>query len=358
MQALQYSVSDVISVFLDKNCSPTLGDIFRSGSFYFDVTNEPATADLIVFGFDDYRYIRASELYKQHKDKCICVSETDRPRFFLPAIYSSNMRTMLIGVGRSETMNYPCSQIRCWNRWVTKLAEVKREKRFLYTFMGGSTSFARKRLFRHFCGNAGKWECDDVLIEATDPYDHWNDDDDYAVRKDDSQKRYAEVMAESKFVLCPRGVGQSSLRLFEAMETGVAPVIISDRWIPIPHIDWSFAIFVKERQIAELDQIIRQRESEWMWRGQLARKVFVEHFSNEQAPEILSVLITRLLSTVSRRRERVIHLFYPSIHLGHQIYDRMRWIVKYLILRTLYITGMTSPYRLNRPLEHYVKRKR
>ncbi len=36
----------------------------------------------------------------------------------------------------------------------------------------------------------------------------------------------------------PRGIGASSVRIFEAMRAGRAPVIISDDWIVPPVGDW------------------------------------------------------------------------------------------------------------------------
>jgi len=42
------------------------------------------------------------------------------------------------------------------------------------------------------------------------------------------KQNYARLIANSKFVLCPQGVGPSSLRLFETLLMGRAPVIISD----------------------------------------------------------------------------------------------------------------------------------
>ena len=43
----------------------------------------------------------------------------------------------------------------------------------------------------------------------------------------DYYRRYAELTKASKFVLCPRGVGASTIRLFETMRMGRVPVILS-----------------------------------------------------------------------------------------------------------------------------------
>lgn len=44
-------------------------------------------------------------------------------------------------------------------------------------------------------------------------------------------KHYCEILARSKFVLCPRGYGQTSFRIQEAIDYGAIPVYISDEFI-------------------------------------------------------------------------------------------------------------------------------
>ena len=45
------------------------------------------------------------------------------------------------------------------------------------------------------------------------------------------RERFRSVMGRSRFVLCPRGKGTSSIRLYEALAYGCVPVIISDDWV-------------------------------------------------------------------------------------------------------------------------------
>jgi hypothetical protein len=44
-------------------------------------------------------------------------------------------------------------------------------------------------------------------------------------------KHYCEILARSKYALCPRGYGQTSFRIQEAIEYGAVPVYISDQHI-------------------------------------------------------------------------------------------------------------------------------
>ena len=70
---------------------------------------------------------------------------------------------------------------------------------------------------------------------------------------------FRELMRLSRFALCPRGYGPTSFRLCEALQLGVVPVYISDRfWLPFCHLlDWSkFCILVEPNQIASLPDVL------------------------------------------------------------------------------------------------------
>jgi hypothetical protein len=166
----------MLTIFFDSSCSSDLRQLFTKGDgCYFSQLTDPGKADAIIFGNDKYNYIINNKLYQQYKDKCICISETDLPTYVLPSLYSSNRRTAFVGMRRSETINYPVSQINCWNEWIHKPEHLVQEKKYLYSFLGGSTSFARKRLFRHFLQGGDRFESEDVIIEVTDWYKHWSD---------------------------------------------------------------------------------------------------------------------------------------------------------------------------------------
>jgi hypothetical protein len=111
---------------------------------------------------------------------------------------------------------------------------------------------------------------------------HWDDDS----HRPDAERefaRYAQSMTEAKFVVCPRGVGPSSIRLFEAMQVGRCPVIVSDRWRPPPYVDWEkCSIRVSESEVATLPSLLRQREHEAEALGAEARKAWERYFSPER----------------------------------------------------------------------------
>jgi hypothetical protein len=308
----------MLRVHFEASCSSVLQEILLSSlPRYFEVDDDPGTAHAIIFETDEWRYIRRNKLYRSHPLKSICISQTDRPSFVLPSIYSSNRRGW-IAAGRSETTSYFMTQHAGWNPWVTALAASPRPKAFLYSFLGRSSSRVRKRLFRTYRTEADG-PTGGILIEPTSgsgaggvTYDQ------------DAKKRYAEVMAASKFALCPRGWGTGSVRLFEALEMGICPVILSDGWIPIRGIDWSFAIFVAEGDIPDLDRIIRAHENEWAPRGAAARRSFLHDLAREHVARNLYVQVRGLLSRISKKNEQFIRMMYPIFHIQSRARERAR----------------------------------
>lgn len=76
-------------------------------------------------------------------------------------------------------------------------------------------------------------------------------------------EKYVSVVSNSAFIVCPRGKGASSMRIFEAMRAGRAPVIISDTWTPPPYVTWEeCSLRLPESEVANLPDFIRQHRSE------------------------------------------------------------------------------------------------
>jgi hypothetical protein len=70
---------------------------------------------------------------------------------------------------------------------------------------------------------------------------------------------HLETTCRSKFTLCPRGYGNTSFRMYEAMQLGSVPVYISDDFcLPwADEINWEdLAILVKERDIGHINKTL------------------------------------------------------------------------------------------------------
>jgi hypothetical protein len=113
-------------------------------------------------------------------------------------------------------------------------------------------------------------------------------------------RNYADSLHSAKFVVCPRGVGTSSVRLFEAMRAGRAPVIISDEWLAPPLVDWeSCAIQLRERDLHHLPAMLRERETDAGELGARARKIWEERYSPQT---MLNTLVESCLDIAQAQR--------------------------------------------------------
>lgn len=295
------------------------------------------TADIILFGSDELEHLRASPHLPRHRAKCVCISETDTPTFALPGLYAANIRSGLTS-GRAETMSYFISERAKGNAAVRRMIGQAVEKRYLYSFLGGSNSWARKRLFRRVTSGP------DAVVEPT-VYYHWTAGDEGA-EQERQRDRYARILAQSKFALCPRGCGLSSYRLFESMSLGVAPVIIADGWRPISGVDWSFALFVPEARIGRLEEIVRAHAPEWAERGAAAQAAYERLLSPERIARTVHDSLQRVIAASDPLREA---LLAPVLAARVRLRDA-RWaafkVAKSMALQALSVTRLPSPVEL------------
>ncbi len=237
------------------------------------LVESPELADAILFvegaQFYDYSYRRVKRhvLTKQFAGKVYIYNEVDKPFSGLPGLYCS-MPSNRINDNRQVAFPYlslPNPFVQYIHKW-----QVKQDLPF--SFVGSISHRLRKKVI------ALKPYSEGIL--DTSEFNIWN------ATKEETQKqgfRFADAMVRSQFVLCPRGIGTSSFRPFEAMRAGRAPVIISDQWVAPPQVDWNFAIKVMEKDVANIPDILAAYSSEAGDRGQAARKAWEAAY----APDVL-----------------------------------------------------------------------
>ena len=180
---------------------------------------------------------------------------------------------------------------------IAPVAKTDTEPDLLYSFIGTSTYPARQEIFRLRHPRA--------VVEETRGINFftYRGDGDTAVRRDEqaahlevAQQRYVDVLGRSKFVLCPRGLGPSSFRLYETLRVGRVPVIISDQWIPPEEVPWhACSIRISEGSVRDLPRILESNEDRW---PELAAGVraTVETFL---APSVLWNYLIKCLADIS-----------------------------------------------------------
>lgn len=95
---------------------------------------------------------------------------------------------------------------------------------------------------------------------------------------------YYDSIINSKFVLCPRGFGLSSHRLYEVLAAGRIPIIISDDLIlPLDkYLNWNkFSIKIPECDLYQLDKYIKdfKLKNDLKLASELALSVWKKYFS-------------------------------------------------------------------------------
>ncbi len=234
-------------------------------------TNSPEEADLIlvvdIYPPNAFIGLRENSIWKKFPEKSFAIYEGDDPPNFLHGLLASGPQKWSKS-GRFASCAYPIHKLVYPNPIPIFHEPIK--KKYLFSFAGRNCNLVRNRLFNtQFPKN--------VYMEDTSDYYHFEAQDSKGMLR---QKRYWELACQSKFALCPRGRGFSSIRLFEMMEIGIAPVVISDQWTPPHGPDWdSFCLRIPENKLNSIYEIIKSHESEWEFRGKQAKAAYEKFFA-------------------------------------------------------------------------------
>jgi len=242
-----------------------------------DWCDDPENADVIFLTNAQQQWgavLEKNPLPRRFPEKCFALSEQWEPPFLLAGIYANAPRTAF-GRGRFRTGSYALHHPDFHNAVIDVYDYEKKAGRrtpdLLASFLGRNCHPVREKLF------ALKLSDDKILVEDTSTFNAFNRQ---AEGKLEKQQRYVEICERSKFILCPRGVGPNSIRLFEALKLGIAPVIISDAWIRCEGPNWEeFAIFMAEKDVGQIEAILLQAEPDYIKKGKLARQAYDDFFS-------------------------------------------------------------------------------
>jgi hypothetical protein len=149
------------------------------------------------------------------------------------------------------------------------------ERDLLYSFMGDVQTAHVRRVLAGMEHPRGLWVDTSRESQAV----MWKGS---AEQREVFWKRYVEVMRRSKFVLCPRGLAPSSIRLFETMCMGRVPVVLADEWVSPAGPVWDkFIIRIPERDARSVPRILEEREGEAFEMGRVARSEWEKNFSSD-----------------------------------------------------------------------------
>jgi hypothetical protein len=278
----------------------------------------PEDADLILIvdmdEADVFANLRRNQVWRRFPEKSFGIYEGDNPPRFLHGLYSSVPRSWM-RTGRFQSCAYPMHQI-CFPNDVPAISKVSATPKDLLFFFAGRLSHpVRKRLMRL------RFPKSNVVMQDTSTYDHFQTDE---INQQATKVRYWQLAQRSKFGLCPRGAGASSVRLFELMEAGITPVIIADDWVPPIGPRWEeFALFIPESEISSVYEKVKAHESEHADRGRLARQAWEQYFS----PENYWSFILSSVRRIQQAQKLPESLYARSLPLlAIQEWTRQRWI--------------------------------
>jgi hypothetical protein len=253
------------------------------------LVSAPETADLIlivdIFEAGLYASLRQNRVWQKCPEKSFAYDEGDCPANFLHGLHSSASKALSVS-GRFQACAYPVHQL-CYPNPRPSAAELAATpKDLLFSFAGRASHRVRRQLF------AQNFNRGDVLVEDTSGYNHFADKTENRTR---SRRHYWLMTGRSKYALCPRGAGTSSMRVFEMMEAGIAPVIVADDWLPPLGPAWEeFALFLAESEISSIYKKVKAHEDEYADRGHLARQAWEQYFSPQNYWSFILASIRRI----------------------------------------------------------------
>lgn len=250
------------------------------------VVDSAEEADLVLlcgsFAHDPAQ-LTTHPLYLALRDKCAVYSGDDAYLPIAPGVYTSPRRGLSTSLGRVRSHGYVSSYGIHGNEAVSEASAALgddsagahgRDKDLLFSFEGTPSSRVRRRLLGLALDPA-----EAVVRDSSSSYRHF---DHSAPGRLSGQRRYVETMMRSRFSVCPRGVGTGTLRLFEAMSLGVAPVLVSDRYVLPRGPRWDdFLLKVPERNVHRLPAILRGESTSSAERGVRARRQWRAWFASE-----------------------------------------------------------------------------
>jgi len=254
------------------------------------VTEDAAAAGMILFvensHYDDdgfFRVLRRHPLVRAYPEKTFMYNEHDRPYCALPGVYCS-MPAPWFDRRRQRATGYLLGP----NPLVGE-ARLNTAPDLLFSFAGRRNAPVRSRILalRHPAAH---------LADTThlDAYVHLKD------RRDEARS-YVELLGRSRFVICPRGVGTGSVRLFETLQAGRVPVIVSDDWVEPDGPRWDqLSLRVRESEIERIPALLEEHDARWGEMARAARAAWEAWF----APEVRFHRMVESCQEIARARTR------------------------------------------------------
>lgn len=258
-----------------------------------EICDDPALADIILFLdlnelSDDLslKCLRHHDLVRKYRRKTFVYCEQDQPWCVMQGLYVS-MPASSFQADRQRAMGYIAQTM---NGRIDAEVSRRTQPKYLFSFVGRGGNKTRLSVLR--------LNHPEGFVRDTS---HINFFEFSANHAECARHEYAQSLYDSCFVLCPRGAGTSSYRLYEAMQAGRVPVIISDDWVPPRGPSWdNFSLRCDERDVGILPRRLEALRERSAAMGKHARSAWEEWFSpdtlfHRMVEECSSILTERIV---------------------------------------------------------------
>jgi hypothetical protein len=145
--------------------------------------------------------------------------------------------------------------------------QFNEERSIFASFVGRLTHPIREKMMKVLAGQGGYLTSNNIL----------------------STQEYCQIMSKSIFTLCPRGYGQTSFRICEALQYGSIPVYISDNFL-IPHNDnfEDYGVLIKSADVENIHDTLRGiTPAEMARKWSNGKKIYNEKFSFQGCKDVI-----------------------------------------------------------------------
>jgi hypothetical protein len=231
-----------------------------------------------------YALVRNSPIVERYPGKTFVYCDSDSPIYLMPGLYPSMSRH-----SRFSPSMRSCCYLQPEGRRFEQLSVPDIEVDLLFSFAGNvRTNRVRGKII--------KLRHPRAVVKDVRPNKK-------GAPRSAMGADYWHLIARSKFVLCPRGAGLGTYRVFETLCAGRVPVIISDDWHEPDGPNWdSISVRVRSRDVAEIPRILEQLEPEFEGMSARARSSYRYHFATEALFDYVGDQLQSLLSRESSAR--------------------------------------------------------
>ena len=248
---------------------------------------DPCEADVIAFigsSKPNFSDIRSSLLYKTHKEKSLIFYSGDRSIPILPGVYTCLEKRKSVLCSKSLLAGF---YLRVTENSSLDIDEDINNAKYLFSFVGNINNHPMRKKVYALSSHRSY-----LRDSSTDVSHQGNKIVGGSIIR---TNKYNDIIANSKFVLCPRGIGVSSWRLFETMRAGRVPVIISDDWVAPKGPEWDlFTINIKENAVWSIPFVLAENEHLAEKFGAIARKEWETWYSEGR---VFTTVVDLLIQT-------------------------------------------------------------